>query len=1229
MATRFKFEIKVLLAFSTAALLALSLVAATWRMTFSAIEADRWVVHTHQVLESLVNARADTLLVESITRGYLISGVQSQLAERDVAASSREASLRRIKELTADNAAQQARWLRLQQAAQERQAMSERSVLLRATEGFEAARAYSVAAPVRQTRERMFGVLREMEQEERRLLEERNAEQAQARNVTLAVGSLTALTLAALLAATYVLIRRQTRTINEQNQALERRVRERTEQLSLSESRFRLLIAGVKDYAIIMLDAQGCVASWNEGARLLKGYDEAQILGQPAACFYTPEDRAQGHPSRLLQRAQSEGSCEDEGWRVRKDGSLFFANVIVTALRDTSGAHAGFSKITRDITERRRLQQRERERSRIMESVSLGAPLPATLELITRSVQAEDPLALCSILLLDDAGQHLLLGAAPDLPEFYNQAIHGVAIGPGVGSCGTAAFTGKRVVVADVQTHPYWVAYRELAQRANLRSCWSEPILSGDAKVLGTFAIYHREAREPDTQDIERIHAAAALACIAIERKRAETALVQMNASLELRVAERTAELHGANIGLRDSAARIQSIVDTVVDGILTIDEHGTVQTLNPAAERIFGYASAEVLGQNINMLMPEPYRREHDAYLARYHATGEARVIGIGREVLGQRKDGSTFPLDLAVSEMNLHGERLYTGVVRDITVRRRAEAEIEQKNMALEQASRAKSDFLANMSHELRTPLNSIIGCSEMLRDGVLGPLAEQHSGFVADIFDAGSHLLALINDILDLSKVEAGMLQLEVDVIDIAALLKASTLIVREKAMAHQIRLENRLDAALGAMLGDERKVKQMVYNLLANAVKFTPEGGTVRLYARRCHRADVGLDASRPGRMLPLAPGEDATFLEITVEDSGVGIAKDDLAKLFVPFTQVDTSSARHHAGTGLGLSLVRRLAELHGGTVGVTSRVGTGSRFSVWLPYRSAPASGRALAPEEAPADSSLLERSLPDAVELQVSALPTVPLALVVEDDDPMAELIEAELRAEGFSVIRASTGEEGLVRAAKSRPQLITLDIFLPEMDGWEFMRRLKADPKLADTPVVIITVSQDLDHGLALGARRVLQKPFVRQDLLTALAGLLDQRADAAQAKVLVVDDNVKAVELVANMLEAEGHSVLRAYGGAEAIETARRSRPDLVILDLVMPHVSGFEVASTLRSGAETAGIPILVLTAKDLTANDRTHLAGEVNAIMQKSSFSRDQLLAELRRALPRRAANAKD
>ncbi|WP_332824048.1 response regulator [Ramlibacter sp.] len=677
----------------------------------------------------------------------------------------------------------------------------------------------------------------------------------------------------------------------------------------------------------------------------------------------------------------------------------------------------------------------------------------------------------------------------------------------------------------------------------------------------------------------------------------------------------------------RKADARYREVLHMAADGIISIDELQRIVVYNGAAGKLFGYRFEEVRGQPLEMLLPVEAARAHRHHVQSFQQGPEpSRSMAAGKpQLFGRRKDGTLFDVEVRISRRSENGAMLCTAVVRDITERKRAEQEIldlnaslerrvAERTQQLEEANRAKSDFLANMSHELRTPLNAIIGFSEMLKDGLLGTLDPKQRGFVTDIFDAGSHLLSLINDILDLSKVEAGMLQLEPEAVDIAALLRASTLVVREKALTHRIRLDTRIDPALATLLADERKLKQIVYNLLSNAVKFTPEGGVVTLHARRCTRAEVALDEGLPGRLIALPDsedGEDPEFLAITVEDSGVGIAGPDLPRLFEPFTQLESSLARRHAGTGLGLSLVRRLAALHGGTVGVASRPGAGSRFCVWLPYRAAPPAGQAHA-------------AAVQAIKGAAPAPPAAPLALVVEDDDRMADLIAAQLRAEGFKVMRAATAEEGLVRAARHRPQLITLDIFLPAMDGWEFMRQLNADPRLADTPVVIITVSQDLARGLALGARRILQKPFAREELVAALAGLLEARPDGTPARVLVVDDNVKAVDLVAQALQGEGYRVMRAYAGAEAIEVARSARPDLMILDLMMPEVDGFEVARVLRGSEDTARIPILVLTAKDLTAEDHARLNGNVSAILKKASFGTSELLAELRRALPKRA-----
>jgi CheY-like chemotaxis protein len=509
--------------------------------------------------------------------------------------------------------------------------------------------------------------------------------------------------------------------------------------------------------------------------------------------------------------------------------------------------------------------------------------------------------------------------------------------------------------------------------------------------------------------------------------------------------------------------------------------------------------------------------------------------------------------------------------------------------------------------MSHELRTPLNAIIGFSEVLRDGLMGEMTDQQRGFIGDIFSSGKHLLSLINDILDLSKVEAGKMTLDLEPVQVSSFFANSLSIIREKAATRHVRLV--MDAAeeLGTIHADGRKVKQILYNLLSNAVKFTHEGGQVTLHAGHVGRADVGqLSGSWRGRSFSLADNEFADFLKISVTDSGIGISDDGLERLFRPFSQIDSGLARKFEGTGLGLAMVKLLAELHGGTVAVESAVGQGSCFTVWLPLRAV-GEGR-LQADKGPAPP-------------RSEALAGARTALVVEDDFKSADLIRLQLEAEGFTVLHAASAEAALALAVQQPLSLITLDIMLPNMDGWEFLGRIKQMPDLRRIPVVIISIVADRNKGFSLGAAAVMQKPISRQELYESLVDLgLFPVSQGRMLKVLVVDDDPTAVELIAVRILGLAGSVLRAFGGKEAIEAARQELPDLIVLDLIMPDVNGFDVVEALKEHPETARIPILVVTAKLVSDEDRAKLNGYVSTIMEKADFDRDRFTAEVRRAM---------
>jgi len=488
-------------------------------------------------------------------------------------------------------------------------------------------------------------------------------------------------------------------------------------------------------------------------------------------------------------------------------------------------------------------------------------------------------------------------------------------------------------------------------------------------------------------------------------------------------------------------------------------------------------------------------------------------------------------------------------------------------------------------------------------------MGDLTEKQRGFISDIFGSGKHLLSLINDILDLSKVEAGKMTLDLETVSVASLFVNSLSIIREKAAIRHIRLDLDLAVAedLGEIQADPRKVKQILYNLLSNAVKFTPERGLVTLRASHVVRASIGHGAGPwSGRHLPLADSTFADFLEIRVTDSGIGISQQGLEQLFRPFSQIDSGLARKFEGTGLGLAMVKLLAELHGGSVAVESAVGEGSCFTVWLPLR---------APDTGTVASDV---ALPDA---RVEATAGARTALVVEDDEKSAELIRVQLEAEGFTVLHAISAEAALVLAAQQPLVLITLDIMLPNMDGWEFLGRIKQVPALSAIPVVIISIVAERNKGFALGAAAVMQKPISREELYGTLVNLgLFPTSAGGTLKVLVVDDDPRAVELIALRMQSLAGTVIRAYGGREAIEAARQQLPDLIVLDLMMPEVNGFDVVEALRAQPDTARIPVVVVTAKHITTEDRARLNGYVSSIMEKVSFDPDRFTAEVRRAM---------
>jgi signal transduction histidine kinase/DNA-binding response OmpR family regulator len=565
-------------------------------------------------------------------------------------------------------------------------------------------------------------------------------------------------------------------------------------------------------------------------------------------------------------------------------------------------------------------------------------------------------------------------------------------------------------------------------------------------------------------------------------------------------------------------------------------------------------------------------------------------RIRTIERNMRRLGRPGRTLlPMDHSEGEIG----RLALGVERADRILKDRQAELGRARSEAEAATRAKSAFLAAMSHELRTPLGAVIGFGELLEDEVAGELNERQARYVENIVSSGRHLLELINDVLDLSKVEAGRMELERERIDVQPVLASSLHIVESIARRKNVRVELDIVGPLPEVLVDEGRLKQILYNLLSNAVKFTEEGGRVVL------GADV--------------EGSPSETLRIRVQDTGIGIAPEDQERIFGEFEQVDSSLARTEQGTGLGLTLVRRLTALHGGDVQVESIPGEGSTFTVRLPLAETQART-----EETPSQRQLEPSRLPGAPR----PLATAPRVLIVEDDPWARDLLTEYLHEAGYRTLWAASGEEALELARTQRPEAITMDVLLPGRDGWEILGELKSDQNTRGIPVFLVTVVDDQARGLQLGAMACFQKPVDRQGLLSAIENAISDDGSPPRS-VLVVDDDPEAREVARGVLETEGYRVLEACGGMEGIEVARKERPDVVVLDLLMPDLTGFDVAVVLRESPVTAGIPILVWTAQDLSSAERERLNRCIEGVSEKGG--KDRFLSDLRRMLGRRPA----
>jgi PAS domain S-box-containing protein len=922
-----------------------------------------------------------------------------------------------------------------------------------------------------------------------------------------------------------------------------------------NEVKYRTIIENIEE-GYYEVDLRGNLMFFNDALVTILGYNSIELVGMNNRDFMDERNaqKVRAIYGRVYQTGEPSPTIDVEV--IRKDGAHRTLEISASFITDNNDKPLGFRGLAHDITERKRAEEELRQRNEylaalhetaltLMHRLDIGGLLQNIIKRATQLAGAEHGY----VYLLDAITEQLELKTAIGM---LSDRV-GLRINKGDGLVGKVWQSGETKVVDD---YPNWSGRAPEPAFDVITSTVAVPLKHSD-EVVGVIGVAHTESGLGfDEPHVELLTRFSELAAIALD-----------NAQL----------LSAA----QNSEANIGAVIENTRDWIWSIDNDFRVVTYNTTAKLVFQaiYGKSLTIGKSIFEVLPQDV---HNEWRARYE-----RALIDERFVVEDHFEfpGAAIEIEISLNPI-ISSDGQITGVscmARDISERNQFVRDLRAAKEEAEAANRAKSVFLANMSHELRTPLNAIIGYSEMLEEDARENGQDEFVPDLAKIQAAGNHLLDLINNILDLSKIEAGRMELYLETFKIKDMLEDVVATIAPAVDKNNNILEIQITEGVDDFHADITKVRQTLFNLLSNAAKFTQDG-IVTVTVWKTHEE-----------------GRDWILFE--VRDTGIGMTPEQMTAVFKEFTQADPSTTRKYGGTGLGLTISRRFCQMMGGDITVDSEIDEGTVFSVILPLEIEPR-----------VDDSRITREITQipARLRPVRRVPSGGLVLVVDDDPSVRDVVSRSLSREGFSVEIATNGEEGLQKARELQPDAITLDVMMEGMDGWSVLSLLKADPELADIPVVMITIVDDRSKGFALGAVGYLTKPVDRK----ALVGILQkyQKAESPiRGRILVVEDDNPTREVMARLLLKENWIVDEAENGLIGLERIAENRPDLILLDLMMPEMDGFQFISQLQDMPERRSIPVIVVTAKDLTQEERDRLHGSVEHVLEKQIDSRDDLL----------------